>query len=224
MCHNGIGRQCDYRRRGNLKIVSARLVALVITFLGPASALSAQSFEVSPFYGYRFGGSFVDLYTAQPFDLDGAPATGVAFDIRIYDDDDFQFEGFFTHQVADVALGAGPERPATRWRVSADHWMAGALQEFDGGRVRPFTTGLAGLTRYAAEGDNEFRFTLSAGGGVKILPSRRFGIRLDGRLFSTFVDGGGNAIACTPGVCLVGLHVSVVWQAEFTAGAIVRLP
>ena len=47
---------------------------------------------------------------------------------------------------------------------------------------------------------------------------------LDGRLFSTFVDGGGNAIACTAGVCLVGLHVSIVWQAEFTAGVILRLP
>src|SRR5262245_21461051 len=213
---------------GQLKTASARsfaiVVAFVIALLVPASTLRAQSFEVSPFYGYRFGGSFVDLYTPQPFDLDGAPATGVVFDVRIYDDDDLQFEGLFTHQAADVAVGAGPDRRATRWRVSADHWMAGALQEFDAGRVRPFTTGMAGLTRYAAEGDNEFRFTLSAGGGVKILPSRRLGIRLDGRLFSTFVDGGGNAIACTPGVCLVGLHVSVVWQAEFTAGVMVRLP
>jgi hypothetical protein len=206
-----------------LQIASARLAGLVIAFLGLAPALSAQSFEVSPFYGYRFGGSFVDLYTAQPFDLDGAPATGVAFDVRIYDDD-FQIEGLFTHQAADVLLGATPGRPATLWRVAADHWMAGALQEFDAGRVRPFTTGMAGLTRYAANGDNEFRFTLSAGGGVKMFPARRVGIRLDGRLFSTFVDGGGNAVACTPGVCLVGLHVNVVWQAEFTAGVIVRFP
>jgi hypothetical protein len=207
-----------------LKIASARLIGFVIVFLGLASALSAQSYEVSPFYGYRFGGGFVDLYTAQPFDLDGAPATGIAFDVRIYDDDDLQIEGLFTHQAADVILGAGQGRPITQWRVAADHWLAGALQEFDAGRVRPFTTGLAGLTRYAAEGDNEFRFTLSAGGGVKILPTRRVGIRLDGRLFATFLDGGGNAIACTPGVCLVGLHVSVAWQAEFTAGVIVRFP
>jgi len=207
-----------------LNTASARLLALVITFLSLASALSAQSFEVSPFYGYRFGGSFVDLYTAQPFDLDGAPATGVALDVRIYDDDDVQIEGLFTHQAADVLLDAIPGRPAARWRVAADHWMAGALQEFDAGRMRPFTTGLAGLTRYAANGDNEFRFTLGAGGGVKIFPARSVGIRLDGRLFSTFVDGGNNAIACTPGVCLIGLHVSVVWQAEFTAGVIVRFP
>jgi hypothetical protein len=204
--------------------IAARLIGLVVAFLSLAPALSAQSFEVSPFYGYRFGGSFVDLYTAQPFDLDGAPATGIAFDVRIYDDDDFQVEGLFTHQAADVSLEALAGRPAELLRVAADHWLVGALQEFDAGNVRPFTTGMAGLTRYAANGDNEFRFTLSAGGGVKMFPARRVGIRLDGRLFSTFVDGGGNAIACTPGVCLVGLHVSVVWQAEFTAAVIVRFP
>ena len=223
MCQNCIGTSATIDEQP-LKIASARLIGLVVVFLSLASALSAQSFEVSPFYGYRFGGSFVDLYTAQPFDLDGAPATGIAFDVRIYDDDDFQFEGLFTHQAADVLLGAVPGRPATRWRVAADHWLAGALQEFDGGRVRPFTTGMAGLTRYAAEGDNEFRFTLSAGGGVKMFPARRVGIRLDGRLFATFLDSGGNSIACTPGVCLVGLHVAVAWQAEFTAGVIVRFP
>jgi len=94
-------------------IASARRIGLVIAFLSLAPALSAQSFEVSPFYGYRFGGSFVDLYTPQPFDLDGAPATGVAFDVRIYDDDDFQIEGLFTHQAADVLLGSTPGRPAT---------------------------------------------------------------------------------------------------------------
>ena len=207
-----------------MKIASAGFIGPVIAFLGLASQVNAQSFEVSPFYGYRFGGSFVDLYTAQPFDLDGAPATGLALDVRIYDDDDFQIEGLFTHQAADVRLAAGPERPAVRLRAAADHWLAGALQEFNGGNVRPFTTGMAGLTRYAADGDNEFRFTLSAGGGVKVFPSRRVGIRFDGRLFATFLDGVGNTIACTPGVCLVGLHVSIAWQAEFTAGVIVRLP
>ena len=90
-----------------MQIAPTRLAGLVIAFLGLAPALSAQSFQVSPFYGYRFGGSFVDLYTAQPFDLDGAPATGVAFDVRISDNDDFQIEGLFTHQAADVVLGYG---------------------------------------------------------------------------------------------------------------------
>jgi hypothetical protein len=43
-------------------------------------------------------------------------------------------------------------------------------------------------------------------------------------VLTTFIDGGGNAVACTPGVCHVGLHVDIAWQAEFTAGMIVRFP
>ena len=87
----------------------------------------------------------------------------------------------FTHQAATVLAPPGPGRPAIPWRVSADHWLAGGLQEFSGGGVRGFTVGMVGLTRYAAEGDSEFRFTVSTGGGVKLLPASRVGVRLDGR-------------------------------------------
>ena len=74
--------------------------------------------------------------------------------------------------------------PAARWRIDVDHFQVGGLQEFfDRRRTRPFLTGLLGLTRYAADGDNEIRFTASAGGGVKLMPVPRFGLRLDGRLF-----------------------------------------
>jgi len=201
-----------------------RSALLLIAALGHAAPLSAQStqpIEVSPFYGYRFGGAFFELYTPEPFDFDGAPAMGVVFDVPVYDEG-LQIEGLFTHQAATVLAPAGPGRPVRSWRVSADHWLAGGLQEFSGNRVRGFTTGMFGLTRYAAESDSEYRFTLSAGGGVKLLPSSRFGIRLDGRVFATFVDGNGNAIACTPGVCLVGLRVNIAWQSEFTAGVVVR--
>ena len=196
--------------------------AICLAMLSHAAPSFAQGVEVSPFYGYRFGGSFVELYTPQPFDFDGAPATGVVFDVRLYDGDDFQIEGLFTHQAADVLVAPGPGRPVRQWRVSADHWLAGGLQEFSAGAVRGFTTGMLGLTRYAVEGNSEFRFTLSTGAGVKMFADRTLGVRLDGRAFATFLDGGGNAIACTPGVCLVGLHVHVAWQAEFTAGVIVR--
>ena len=209
-------------RATNARHVGATAICLAV--LSQPSPSSAQGVEVSPFYGYRFGGGFVELYTAQPFDLDGAPATGIVVDVRLYDGDDFQIEGLFTHQAADLLVAPGPGRPVTQWRVSADHWLAGGLQEFSGGSLRGFTTGLVGLTRYAAEGDSEFRFTVSAGAGVKMFADRRLSVRLDGRVFATFVDGSTNAIACTPGVCLVGLHVNVAWQADFTAGVTVRFP
>ena len=89
--------------------------------------------------------------------------------------------------------------------------------------MRPFLTGVLGLTRYAAPGDSEIRFTAGAGGGVKLFPLSSIGFRLDGRVFATLVDADASALVCSSGACLTALHVDVVWQAEFSAGVVFRL-
>jgi hypothetical protein len=188
-----------------------------------AATASAQEFEITPFGGYRFGGDFFELLTLQPLDLDGAPTVGVAVDVPTQSG--VQFEALFTHQNANVSLPAPALGAPVRLRMTVDHWQAGGLQEFypfDTGQVRPFLTGTLGLTRYAASGDNEIRFAFSGGGGVKLFPTKHVGLRLDGRLFATFVDADAQVFACTTGVCLIGFRVNVIWQAEFTAGLIVR--
>jgi hypothetical protein len=195
----------------------------VLAFVIGQATLGAQSVEVTPFGGYRFGGDFFELITGQPVDLDGAPALGVAVDVPLANG--FQIEGLFSHEHAHVTTTPRRVGDMTLWQMTVDHWQAGGLQEFGAGRARPFMTGMLGLTRYAAETDSEIRFTLSAGGGVKLFPRRRVGLRLDGRVFSTFVDAGGGSgslIACSPGVCFIALNVNVVWQAEFTAGVAFR--
>jgi hypothetical protein len=197
-------------------------VALLVPLAGPASVLLAQSVEVSPFYGYRFGGDFFELVTRHPVDLDGAPAMGVALDIRLQGG--LQLEGFFTHQEGHVAALVGPVGPAAVQRVAVDHWLGGALQEFGGTRIRPFATGMFGLTRYAIDGDNEIRFTLNGGGGAKLFATPHIGVRLDGRISATFIDAHGSTVACFGGGCFLALRANVVWQAEFTAGMVVRFP
>ena len=107
--------------------------------------------------------------------------------------DGLWFEGLFTHQEARVTTVDPRLMTTTRWNVTVDHWLAGGLQEFGGDRARPFLTGLLGLTRYAAD-SNEIRFVVSAGGGVKLHPTRRLGMRLDGRVFATFADIDGRAM------------------------------
>ena len=203
----------------------SRLV-LAITFLacllGPASTGAAQGVEITPFGGYRFGGDFFELLTRQRLDEDGAPSFGLIVDVPTYGG--FQVEGFFTHQSAHVFVPQFPSGPPVRWRLSVDHYQAGGLQEFDDGRVRPFLTGTLGLTRYAAEGDNEIRFTLSAGGGVKLFPSEHIGVRLNSQMFITFADAEASVFACSSGGCFVGFNANLVWQIEFTAGLIVRFP
>ena len=128
-----------------------------------------------------------------------------------------------THQNAHVWIPTGPFDRATRWHITVDHVQGGGLRELNDGRVRPFLTGMLGLTRYAAEGDSEIRFTAGAGGGVKLFPVSNLGLRLDGRLNATFVDADARFLACAHGACISAIQVDVVWQAEFTAGVVFRL-
>lgn len=183
---------------------------------GLAAPLSAQTVEVAPFAGYRFGGDLFEVATNHPLDVDGAPAFGGAVSVEM--SNGLWFEGLFTHQQAHVDLPGGPFGPPVRTRAVVNHFLAGGRQDLGSGRAQPFMTGFLGLTHYGADGDDEVRFTLGAGGGVKLPLARHLGLRFDGRVFTTFVDVDG-AAACSGG-CIVGLNVNVVWQAEFTAGLV----
>jgi hypothetical protein len=196
-------------------------ITVAVCLAARPADVPAQGVEISPFAGYRFGGDFFELATRQRLDPDGAPAVGAVVDVPL--SGGLHVEGLVTHQEARIAAPVSPFGPVTVWRITVDHWQAGGLQEFDTGRVRPFLTGLLGLTRYAAEGDNEVRFTVGAGGGVKLFPWRPVGFRLDGRVFTTFVAADVSVGACGPGVCFVGFRTDVVWQAEFTAGLVVKI-
>jgi hypothetical protein len=180
----------------------------------------AQAIEVTPFIGYRFGGGFFERVTGEPVDLDGAPAVGAVVNVRL--GQGLFAEALVTHQEARVMA---PLAPPGGWRITVDHWQGGVLQEYGFHRhVRPFANGLLGLTRYATDGDAEIRFTVGAGGGVKLMPARRVGVRLDGRVFATFAYVDAKVVDCGPGVCLAALTADIVWQAEFSAALVVAFP
>jgi hypothetical protein len=185
-----------------------------------SEAVRAQTAEVTPFVGYRFGGSFFERVTGQEVDLDGTSTVGVVVDVPLYAD--LQIEALFTHQEGRVVVPVAGGQ-ATVFPITVDHWMGGGRREFGVGRARPFLTGLLGLTRYGSPGDNEVRFTVAAGGGAKLMPTPHLGLRVDGRVFTTFADIEGRAIACSAagGVCLFALDATILWQAEFTAGVVI---
>ena len=203
-----------------IRVLTALIVAAGLA--GRADVASAQGLEVAPFAGYRFGGDFFELVTGQSLDLDGAPSLGLTVNIPLHNG--LQFEGLFTHQEAYVVVPAGPFGPSMRSRITVEHWQGGGLQEYDFGRVRPFLTGALGLTRFAAPGDNEIRFAVSAGGGVKLFLSRHVGVRLDGRVFATFVDMETRFGVCGPRGCALSFYADVLWQADFTAALVFRFP
>ena len=192
-------------------------VGLLHWMLAPSA--QAQTVEVTPFVGYRFGGDLYEMATATPLDGDGAPVIGGMVDVFVQRRTSFSF--IYSHQETQVDIADAWGTSVGTTRLSVDHWHVGGTQEFDEGGVKPFLSGSLGLTRFGSASESEMRFSMAGGGGVKLMPSRYVGARLDGRVYAVFADGDSTGSICTPGTCLVGLRVSVVWQAEFTAGIVV---
>ena len=196
------------------------LVALaVISVCALPIPASGQKIEVVPVVGYRFNNDLFEVAANGPIDVDGAPVLGVALNFAT--GEGRWFETMFTRQAADATVLQATTGAPVRSRVVVDQALAGARQEFGGGIARPFLTGLLGLTHYAADGDDEVRFTVAAGGGVRLPLQQRLGVRLGSRVLTTFVDVDARAGVCGAGRCFVRVHANVVWQLEFTADVIV---
>jgi hypothetical protein len=205
---NSIGRR--FRRR-------LAVVALVLG-AGPPQLALGQGVEVAPLAGYRFGNDLFELAAKRPVDDDGAPVAGAAINVALANG--LSFEGVFSRQRASLSGEPDGFGPAARIQVVVDQYLAGGRQEFGDGRARPFLTGLLGFTRYAADGDDELRFAVSAGGGAQLALTRHLGVRLESRVFTTFVDADTRGGVCGPRGCLVGLHLNAAWQIEFTAALV----
>jgi hypothetical protein len=193
------------------------LAGLVLSTL--AHTASAQTLEVAPFGGYRFGGDLYEVSTGTSLDIDGAPSLGATLDVFVDRGTSVTF--IYSHQQAQVDVPSPPASTAGPVTLSIDHWQLGGAQDVGTGAIRPFFGGSLGLTTFGHAGDWEARFSMSGGGGVKLMPSRHVGARLDGRIYAVFVDGDtfGGSI-CAPGLCVIAVDLSVVWQAEFTAGLV----
>ncbi len=82
-------------RRGALRAV-ALSVALLVTAPAAAEPEEAQRFEVSPFIGYRVGGSFKLIDTGRHVELDDHGSFALALDAR--SDELTQYELFYGRQ------------------------------------------------------------------------------------------------------------------------------
>ena len=200
--------------------IRATVFAFLLCVAPVAEGQTVDRVEVTAFGGYRFGGEFYEIVSGRPVDADGAPSFGVVLNIPFTRET--QIEALITHQQARFTLPGADGGQGARFRVTVDHYQVGGLTELATGRARPFLTGLLGLTRYEASGDHELRLSASAGGGVKLFPTPRVGVRLDGRVFATLVDADADALACSPGICVGSIDAWLVWQVEFTSGVVIR--
>ena len=190
------------------------------------SQRSIKRFELTPFAGFTFGGSLEDEDTSEDLDFDDGDILGLIFNIREKYNTQYEFLVAFDDTSAETSDLSGITEDVD---LDIEYYQLGGTYIFDAENwIEPYIAATLGLSRFKPDGDDfddENFFSWSLGGGFKIYPTDRFGIRLEARSFGSWVDGDTDLFCrSVNGVtrCAISASGDVVWRWHFTAGAIFR--
>lgn len=205
-------------RRGAPGRPPLRLAALLaaLLLLLPSAAWAEWGVELTPFAGFRFGGSFED--NAVGTDLEAGESAGFGVIVDVPAARNTQYELFYGFQRTELAPGAAP-----RFDLDVHYLHLGGTYLFPGERARPFVAAGLGLTLFDPQGatrDFETRFSVSLGGGVKIPFSERVGLRLEARGFVTVLPESTQIFCVSSGgaACDIRVQGDVFGQVQLLAG------
>ncbi|MBB6094518.1 opacity protein-like surface antigen [Povalibacter uvarum] len=180
-------------RRGVIHAVTS---ALVMAIAGTSIARAdGTKFEITPFVGQMAGGEFEDTTTGGDRDVENDLDYGLFFNVNA-GSPDRQYEMFYAQQGTSVE-GAVPID------IDIQYLHVGGIVNFtDVQPVVPFFGITIGATKFSPDAtglDDETKFSVSVGGGLKYKFTDHFGLRLDLRAFVSMLDtDGGFLCASTP--------------------------
>ena len=225
-CLNGL------RSKGPTACLTLHVFLALLALATPARAQYVQidSFEVTPFAGVRFGGTF-DVRAEQPpqtqATLKEASSYGLAAGVRFEGSALVEFR--WTRSTSTLRFDA-PLGPlgASLGDVTLNQFHADFTREFvipEVKGLRSFLTGSVGATHVAAANDGFTRFSFGLGAGLKQFPGSSFAIRAEAKWLPILIDPEVGAWACGTvgaGGCLVVLNGRLTQQFELSVGPVVR--
>jgi hypothetical protein len=213
------------------RCAAARASCAAIALLLASGAAAAEDqpqprFELTPYAGYRIGGEFEQQNGGGSFKLDEGSSEGLIFNIEARDVNT-QWEVLYGHQSTKLATQLSFD-PAARLGLDVEYFQFGGTYLFDGEDTRPFIALTAGVTHFSPTPpgvDSESYFSGSLAGGVQLRKTKRVGVRLEARVYATFVNTDG-ALFCHSGpqggVCAISIHGTALYQWEGSAGVVFR--
>lgn len=158
-------------------------------------AQDGYRFELTPTVSYRFGGTIdgreTDLFDSDLEVNDGA-GFGVTFDIPI--SRHVQLELLASRQSTDLRFERGLfGTGGSVADVDVSYYHVGILWQWGDARVSPFVVASAGVANLDPDlpgASSEDRFSVSIGGGVKVMMAENVGLRFEGRGFVSDISSG----------------------------------
>jgi len=188
-------------------------------------------FELTPYVGYRVSSDLEteDAETGDEVDLDLDETGSFGLILNIPADYPTEWEFLISRQSTEIGRSGGVLAASDPLAdLDITYLQAGGTYLFEGERARPYFVATIGAAHFEPDGeglDSDTFFAFSFGGGVKLAPTSRIGLRLEARAFATLVDND-TAVYCESGPeasgCRLFTRGSLLWQWELSAGLITR--
>ncbi len=212
--------------RHNIFVSWAMIAAVSLCHATPAVAQDKLfKFEITPYTAYRIGGQIDEQKGNGQFELNESAALGIMLDVGV--NPNGQWELLYARQDTEAATqGFFVNDP--QFDLDVEYFHLGGTYLFDGDNTRPFVVVTLGLSHFdpqLAGLDSENYFSASIGGGLQLNASKRIGVRIEGRVFTTFVDNDSNIFCSSTGgagACLIQVEGSTITQWEARAGLVFR--
>lgn len=185
------------------------------------ASLCAAQVEITPFYGYQFGGRFENSQTGRQYDLADGPCAGGMLNVHV--NEISQIEFYFSRQETELE-SEGPFPTSTFFDLDVDYYHIGGTLLVLNDQWQPFVVGTLGATHLSPEPSSIgslTHFSVGFGGGVRYFPTENFGLYLAGRGLFTFIDSDTH-IVIDSGSTTVDVVADGLWQAVLQAGLILR--
>lgn len=206
-----------------------RLIVALIAFA--FSALGYAQVEITPTYGYQFGGRL--NYGPNYIKVGDGGMFGVALGYEIRSN--YMLEVSYINMSTDLRIRDRIASP-TESRLSdlnADWFMLGGIRYFGNDKVRPFFGGQLGFSVFSPKNvnldiaprglNNATKFSFGFKGGVVVMLSDRVGINLQGNLLFP-VEWGGFYVGAGTGGISTGVNAgSTIVMGGFSGGLVFRL-
>lgn len=205
-------------------VTKLKLTILIVIVLFISSLVTAQRVEITPYYGYMFAGKMT-LYEGD-FNIRNNPNYGIALDFEVDRRGGIFVELLYDRIDTHADFIEYPTNVTTKvFDLSEEYFHIGGLYNSEiNKKLATFGVFTLGATRFHPKDSNygdEWRFSLTFGGGVKYYFSETIGIRLQGRLKMPFNFSSGGVWVGPGGTYTYG-GGSALLQADLSAGIIIR--
>jgi len=201
-------------------------MAILFLFLTGATSVLAEETqsrprtEITPFVGWRFGGSLEEETTGASIEFEDAKSFGLVIDYTI--EPDKQVEIYISRQYTSLEGFDTDELNGESFKkdLTVDYYHIGGVYLISGDKLRPFVSGTIGLTVFNPDDpdlSSETKASLALGTGVKYYASKHLGLRLEGRGIFTLI-GSDTAVFSKNGNMSIHVNGSGIAQGEVNAG------